>query len=558
MSDVSAFRSMFGLPANNPLIILNGTNPGILSEGEETEALLDVEWSGAIAKNATIDFVLSANTNTTGGDVLSAQYVVDNNIAPVLTTSFGLCESLMGSANQFFGSLWQQAAAEGISVIAAAGDSGSAGCDLAGSTSPASRGFAVSGMASTPYNTAIGGTQLNEDGAASTYWNGSNSAVDSSALSYIPEVVWNQSAYISAGSSANDLYAGGGGVSLAYATPPWQTGAGVPSVDPNTANQHHRYLPDVSLSASTHDPYVLLMNGNLYGVGGTSAGAPSFAGIVALLNQHGAARVGNPAATLYSLASQYPSTFQDVVAGTNAVPCVIGSANCIPGSSGVGTMAGWSAASGYDLATGLGSVNAYNMVMNWPGAQPAAPAITSLTPNPVTGSASAQTLTVNGSGFQSGLKVVLTSSGSSIAYQGSQIASITGSQIQVPVNVGMVAATWSVQVINPNGQLRMPSLSRSMPLPPRRSRVHLSPNPMTGSASSQTLTINGTRISKWRGPPGSVHVQRRDHEYFPGFAGFISVEFAAPGFIHPRLAAASFTVRVVNPRRIASSALNLR
>jgi pseudomonalisin len=125
LSDVTQFRSSFGLPANNPQIILNGPDPGIWNEDEETEADLDAEWSGAVAKNATVKFVVSKSTNTTDGIDLSAQYIVDNNLAPVMSTSFGLCEVWLGSAgNTFLNNLWQQAAVEGITVFVSSGDNG--------------------------------------------------------------------------------------------------------------------------------------------------------------------------------------------------------------------------------------------------------------------------------------------------------------------------------------------------------------------------------------------------------------------------------------------------
>ena len=169
-------------------MIVNGTDPGIVSSDEETEADLDVEWSGAVAKGANVAFVVSASTNTTDGIDLSSAYLVNNNIAGVISVSFGSCEAEMGSSgNSFYNSLWAQAAAEGISVFVAAGDSGSAGCDDPSSTAPASQGFAVSGLASTPYNVAVGGTEFN-DATASTYWNSSNNAQVASAKSYIPEV----------------------------------------------------------------------------------------------------------------------------------------------------------------------------------------------------------------------------------------------------------------------------------------------------------------------------------------------------------------------------------
>ena len=132
IQDVRDFRTMFGLPANDPDIILNGPDPGILMDGEETEADLDVEWSGGGAKGATIDFVVSESTEATAGIDLSALYIVDNNLAPVLSESYGACEQALGiGGNAFYSTLWEQAAAQGITVLLGSGDSGSAGCDTA-------------------------------------------------------------------------------------------------------------------------------------------------------------------------------------------------------------------------------------------------------------------------------------------------------------------------------------------------------------------------------------------------------------------------------------------
>lgn len=128
VQDVANFRSLFGLPANNPTIILNGPDPGV--QGDESEADIDVQWSGAVAPNATIDFVVSQSTETTAGVDLSAVYIVENNLAPVMSESYGYCELGLGtSGNQFYSALWQQAAAEGITVFVSAGDNGAAGCD---------------------------------------------------------------------------------------------------------------------------------------------------------------------------------------------------------------------------------------------------------------------------------------------------------------------------------------------------------------------------------------------------------------------------------------------
>ena len=195
IADVRQFRTAFDLPANNPQIIVNGSNPGILSSGEETEADLDVEWSGAVAKNAAIKFVVSKSTNSTNGSYLSAQYIVNHNLAPVMSMSFGICEAALGSSgNSFINSLWQQAVAQGITVIVSSGDSGAAGCDSA-SSSRATKGRAVNGLCSSPYSVCVGGTQLNDVSRPSLYWSTSNApGTQASALSYIPEATWNEAA----------------------------------------------------------------------------------------------------------------------------------------------------------------------------------------------------------------------------------------------------------------------------------------------------------------------------------------------------------------------------
>lgn len=490
LSDVTGFRSTFGLPANNPTVIVNGSDPGILP-GEETEADLDVEWAGAVTRGATIKFVVSASTNTTDGVTLSAQYIVNHAVAPVMSLSYGLCEVQMGSSASAFNSLWQQAAAEGIAVFVAAGDSGSAGCDApystsgsgANTTKPAMYGFGINGLASTVYNVAVGGTEFNDTASPSTYWNSSNDSHVASAKGYIPEITWNESSY-AAGSSSNSLYAGGGGASTIWPRPSWQAGQGIPTGST-------RLIPDVSLAAAGHDGYVVEQEGALYLVGGTSASTPSFAGLMAIINQYTHASNGNPNGKLYALAAQAPSVFHDVTTGSNQVPCAGGTPNCSAGapSSNLGKMTGYSAGVGYDLATGLGSVDAYALATHWGGSS-VAPTVTSLSPNPMSGSTASQTLTVNGAGFVagSGLKVMV----GSASYTGSQVTFVSSSQLTVSVNVGVGAQSLAVQVVNPSGQA---SNDANLTVnPPVTAPVinSLNPNPMVGSVNVQTLTVNGT------------------------------------------------------------------
>ncbi len=341
-SNWSAFRSMMGLPSNPPQVIVNGPDPGSVSANENFEADLDVEWSGAVAKNATVLFVISKSTHATDGVDLSAQYIVNNNLAAVMSTSFGSCESAMGAAeNNFYNNLWQQAAAQGITSFISSGDAGAAGCNVGSDTTGSGR--AVNGLASTPYNVAVGGIEFNE--GSGSYWNTTNGSAYNSALSYVPEVAWNESGTVSGGT---DLWATGGGASSVYSKPAWQAAPGVPG-------DGKRDVPDVSLSAAGHDAYLVVsQTGGLYSIYGTSASSPSFAGLMSLIVQKTGQRQGNANTRFYQLGSaQYGAggvpVFHDITSGNNSVPGVTG----------------YSGTTGYDLATGLGSVDANALVMNW-------------------------------------------------------------------------------------------------------------------------------------------------------------------------------------------------
>jgi hypothetical protein len=426
VQDVVDFRTIFGLPQNfsSQNVILNGVDPGL--NASEIESDLDIQWAGAVAPGATVDFVTSAPTETTSGVHLSAVYAVDNNLAGVISVSFGACEQHLGSAgNQFFQSLWQQAAAQGITVVVSSGDGGSAGCDNFDTQQTATQGLAVSGFSSTPYNIAVGGTDFDQFNKWSQYWSFTNDPVtQASVLSYIPEIPWNDSCaqigITGCGSSAPggslNIVAGSGGPSTIYSKPSWQSGSGVPS-------DGKRDLPDVSLFASngfTGSLYMICntdqfqsfsgkcdlssFGATIQGVGGTSASAPAFAGIMALVNQNQASsantapRQGNANYVLYALAknagASCPSSgaeastciFNDITkgnsdlptglpgVGTNSVPCQGGTPNCsvsTAGSNGVlvtpssATTEAWTVGAGYDTATGLGSVNAQNLVNKW-------------------------------------------------------------------------------------------------------------------------------------------------------------------------------------------------
>jgi Pro-kumamolisin, activation domain/Calx-beta domain len=335
LSDVKGFRSIFGLPANDPVFVHNGPAPGRIS-GDELESDLDVEWAGAVAPRATVKFVISNSTNPTDGIDLSAQYVVDHNLADTMSTSYGLCEAQLGSGNAFYNGLWAQAAAEGITSFVSSGDSGAAGCDT---KDVATHPKAVSGLCSTPNNVCVGGSQFDDESNPSLYWGANDPTTKGSALSYIPETSWNESG------GGNGLLSSGGGVSTLYSKPSWQSALGVPA-------DGKRDVPDVSLTAALHDGYFVYQDGNCcVPVGGTSAASPSFAGLMALVVQKTGARFGNANSLFYQFgAAQYgssgPTIFHDVTTGNNSVP----------------GLTGFSAGTGYDLVTGLGSVDASALI----------------------------------------------------------------------------------------------------------------------------------------------------------------------------------------------------
>ena len=418
LSDVETFRQVYHLPPNDPTMVINGSSFYFSDQGGDAlEASLDAEWAGAVAPEATVDLVASASTATTDGVILSSVYLVENNFADIMSLSFGNCEANLGSAgNSFYSAVYEQAIAQGISVFVASGDSGAAGCDAAGEN-VATGGLAVNGLASTPFNTAVGGTEFLDAGNIPQYW-----TLDGSNLmpnGYIPETVWNDSAIFS------DLAAGGGGVSTVYPKPAWQNTAitGVP-------NDNARDLPDVSLTASSaDDAYVVCDRGatlsspcaataigdqsvmaTAIGVGGTSASVQVFAGIMALVDQKQGGRQGLANYGLYRLAANETfancnssnetnpavpvppaCVFNDITAGNNGVPGNDTLGNNPPPGDQPG-QAGYNATAGYDPATGLGSVDAYNLINAWSALSFAA-STTTLTATPPTSVQHGQTVT---------------------------------------------------------------------------------------------------------------------------------------------------------------------
>jgi hypothetical protein len=413
LSDIATFRSLSGLPASVPVVHLvpTSTDPGIVN-GDVQESSLDIEWSGAVAKNATIIFVYSKN-----GAFDALQYAVTQNYAPVISVSYGGCEPTFAAADiDALVAIAQQANAQGITIVSAIGDGGATDCDGDLGNYPAFLGLNVDVPGSLPYVTGVGGTEFNDGNG--TYWKAANGTdVISSALSYIPEMTWNDSQL-----PGRHLVAGGGGASSIFGKPSWQAGTGVPA-------DGARDVPDISLNASTaHDPYLVCtqiqataggpltsgcQNGfrnsssdiNFSAFGGTSFGAPTFAGILALVNQKtGSLGQGNINYTLYPLAASSPAAFHDILTGDNTSPCTLGTQDCPNGGS-----IGFSTRTGYDQATGLGSIDATNLVNLWSTISTSAgstPVLSSISPTSTAAGSADFVLTAMGSSFATNAQIL--------------------------------------------------------------------------------------------------------------------------------------------------------
>jgi hypothetical protein len=377
LSDIEKFQRAAGLIVKDPtLVLVPDSGSAAFRSGDEAESDLDVEYSGGIATGATVYLVYVGSTPTYNiWD--SVVYSVDNKIAPIISITYGYCETALSlSDHSTMNDTLAQAASQGQSVVAAAGDHGSTGCyGEMGLTVSEQEALAVSFPASSEYATAMGGTEFPAADVASsntTYWKSANgSDLISSALSYVPEQVWNDD------SVTKGLASGGGGVSTLTARPSWQAGVtGIPSGS-------YRLVPDISLDSSvinagylfcSSDPSLGIAgscsNGfrdenddHLTVAGGTSFAAPIFAGMLAIINgKLDSAGLGVVNSTLYTLAGDsttYASAFHDITSGSNE--CTAGPNYC--------SLAGESeypATTGYDEASGLGSVDFYNLLTAWP------------------------------------------------------------------------------------------------------------------------------------------------------------------------------------------------
>jgi hypothetical protein len=596
-SDWSTFRQTFGLsgytsasftqvhppaqPANNCAA------PGVIAPND-AEAILDAEWASASAPNAAIEMAACADTSTTFGGLIAIQNIINASATPpsIMSISYGQCETVNGAAaNASYNSAYQQAVAEGVSVFVAAGDSGAAGCD--NSVAEATHGIAVNAFASTPNNVAVGGTDFSDtySGTNTTYWNSSNTSAFGSALSYVPEIPWNDSCaglllsnymgysptYGSTSLCNDPLFgsffmttvAGGGGPSqcasgtpssagvvggscAGWPKPSWQTVLGNP-------NDGVRDTPDVSLFAADglwSHYYVFCWSDTGHGgaacgadastwsgAGGTSFASPIMAGIQALINQKAGGPQGNPAPVYYQLgAAEYGSSgnsscnsnngntvasnciFYDVTAGDMDVDCA--GPNCYLADGSVGVLStsntsfapAYGTTIGWDFATGIGTVNAANLVNNWPSSSTQPSFTLSASPGTLTflqGASGSTTITIsplngfsgpvnlNTSGLPSGVSAVFgtnpgtTTSLLTLSATGSATIG-TFSVTVMGASSGLSSQTTITLTVNPAGDYSLSASPSTLTVARGTNGTStIAVNPLNGFNSSVSLSASG-------------------------------------------------------------------
>jgi subtilase family serine protease len=393
--DITGFNSVFGLSVAQPnqIVLPDSTDPG-LSTDSEGEAALDVQRILGTAPGTTVDLLVFSSLSF--NNILSAlQYEIGTLNDPIVNMSFGACNSGNSTAESTnFDSYFKTGAAQGISFFVSSGDNAAAGCDDGSSTIPATQVLATNLICASSYATCVGGTELAETSSAD--WGSSNSSTRVSAIGYIPEGAWNEPTIGSSGKTVFQAEGTGGGITN-FPKPSWQTGTGVP---PDGV----RDVPDVSFTASLHDGYLICQAdiGNNCSSGtfkfitfGTSASSPSMAGIAALLDQKLGKPQGNLNPLFYKLAATPSnSVFHDVTVASSGVSnCSTATPsmcnNSTPSATSLtGGLAGYAVDTGYDLATGLGSLDVTNFLAVATGASTTTTASTTLaikaSANPIT------------------------------------------------------------------------------------------------------------------------------------------------------------------------------
>jgi subtilase family serine protease len=514
-TDITNFQTALGLPARSPtLVLMPGTgasaiNP--LGSGDEGESDLDLEYSGAIAKGANILFVYTGNSGNYGAfDAL--QYAVDERIAPIVSISYGECETNLGSTNYTsLNAILAQAASQGQSVISAAGDSGSTDCYPETNLTAAQReALAVDFPASSQYVTGMGGTEFPTADVAignNTYFAAAPTTdVVSSALSYIPEEVWNDDV------AAEELSSGGGGVSIFTSRPTWQSG-----VTGITAGSY-RLVPDISLNTSdVNAPYAFCTSDtsdwnsgqtssctsglrdsssqDLTLAGGTSFAAPIFSGMLALINQgKGPTGQGVVNPTLYLLAASpttYASAFHDITSGGN---------ECLYAPCSTAGAANYAATTGYDEATGLGSLDFYQLLTAWPSTI----STTLLASN--TKLTAATTVPAAGASDSISITVAPNTTGSVITPTGNVTLTVDGTVISPALSLTAGATTYSFSSTTTGEHVIVASYSGDGVYAASTSTITLNVGGTVASTGSFTITATNVTVTAGQSGTSTITV----------------------------------------------------
>jgi subtilase family serine protease len=420
LSDIAAFQTATGIAGKTPTTtLMPNTGTAAITKGDEGESDLDLEYTSTMAPGAQVNFVYTGN-NGSYGAIDAMIYAIDQDLAPIISASYGNCEIAFGASSiKTVDTALQQAATQGQTVIVSAGDNGSTDCYNAGLYSSTDitdeAQLAVDYPASSPYVVAMGGTEIpytiagdtsgqywaNTTGTASTAAQALQEDVVTSLLKYPTEQVWNDD------SAEGQTASGGGGISALEPRPSWQSGTIGGQAIPTGS---YRLVPDISLTASNYSAPLLFCSsdtstwatgtttgtpqqascnsglrdaatGDLTEAGGTSFDAPIFAGMLAVMNQalgNGAKGVGLITPTLYTLASNsatYGTAFHDITSGGNQ--CLAGATVCGTGAS----VSSYAATTGYDEASGLGSIDVNNLYTAWAALGTNSTAVTVLAAN---------------------------------------------------------------------------------------------------------------------------------------------------------------------------------
>ena len=530
-ADFANFRTMTGATFGNPTEIvptaLGGIDPGpaytsppaqSVDTSAQGEAELDVFRVGSVAPAAKIELVVA--TAASGGINVDAEYLVDASPAPqVMSISFGGCEYLNGAPEvNYWNQLFQQGAAEGMSIFVASGDGGAAGCDAYFTTPPSNPDpISPNDICSSGYATCVGGTEFNDTANPAQYWNTDNRPGLSSALSYIPEGAWNEPLNDAVNPPKTQVASTGGGVSSFIPTPSWQTGSGVPTA------RAGRYTPDVSFSSSGHDGYFGCfaagggdcVSGYFESFDGTSAAAPGMAGIAALLDQQAGASQGNLNPMLYATAESVPAAFHDVtVASSGVTGCSVNTPsmcnNSIPGTTGLtGGEAGYLVGDGFDEATGLGSLDVQTFIDSVAGT---GPTISALSLNPASvpgGGSSALTITLSAAAPTGGASITLTSSDADLLTVPASVtiaAGQTSASATLQAGTATVATTVTITA-SYGGSSQQAQLTIGPASSPTTPTVTLAPSASSiGSDQSLTVTVTVSGSPGSAAPTGTVKV----------------------------------------------------